>query len=204
MGQESQTYELRQLDAVEVRIADDKPRTVTGRVVTYGALSKQLGKGTSAFRERIMPGALTRTLGDGHDIRALLNHEPAQPLGRLSTRTLRLVADDSGLIAEADLPDTSYANDLAALIKRGDATGMSFGFKVPRGGDRFHREGADSIRSVTDLDLVEVSFLVMPPAYDSTTISLRVDPAALESAKALIERPRLAETWRKFRRSLAA
>jgi len=83
------------------------------------------------FVEIIKPGAFTKTL-DESDVRALLNHNSDQVLGRMSAGTLKLWEDDRGLRAEIHPPDTSAGRDAVALIKRGDLTGMSFGFRAVR------------------------------------------------------------------------
>jgi len=148
-----------------------KGRRLIGYAARFNSLSKDLG----GFRERILPGAFDASLSGGKDIRALYHHESALILGRTSAGTLHLSQDATGLAFAIDMPDTTYARDLEALIERGDVRGMSFGFKVPKGGDRFTREGGESIRELPNIDLKELTVTSIP-AYEGTNVSLRVAP----------------------------
>ncbi len=95
------------------------------------------------YRERILPGAFKKVLArsaqvrsDGADVVALLNHDSNFVLGRMSNRTLTAEEVSSGLAFRCQLPPTSYARDLHALIQRRDITGCSFGFACnPDGSD---------------------------------------------------------------------
>ena len=123
--------ETRQIiEAAELRAADDQPDRLTGYAAVFNSLSEDLG----GFRERIAPGAFKRTLNDNADVLALVGHKRDLPLGRTASGTLTLAEDDRGLRIAIDLPDTSYARDLRASVKRRDITGMSFGFSVAEDG----------------------------------------------------------------------
>ena len=77
---------------------------------------------------------------------------------------------------DADLPDTSYAKDTKVLVDRKDIKGMSFGFKVPPGGQRLVKENGVNIRELTNIDLYEVTITSIP-AYGATSVESRVDPS---------------------------
>ncbi len=117
-------------------------------------------------------GAFDQVLGDaGTDVRALWNHDPTLLLGRQGVGTLRVDADAQGLAFEIDLPATSYAADLRALVERGDLDGASFGF-VP-GTSRLERAEAGTIRWHTAVrQLVDVSPVTFP-AYAGASTALR-------------------------------
>lgn len=95
------------------------------------------------FRERILPGAFKKVLArsaqarsGGTDVACLLNHDPNFVLGKMSNRTLTVEEVSSGLAFRCQLPDTTYARDLHALIQRRDISGCSFGFGCnPDGSD---------------------------------------------------------------------
>lgn len=131
------------------------------------------------FTERIAPGAFRRSLEAGADVRALWNHSGTVPLGRRSAGTLRLQEDADGLAVEIDPPESR--TDVVEAIRRGDVTGMSFGFFV-REDEWAIRDGL-KIRTLLDVDLIEVSPVIFP-AYDSTEISLRNVEGAEASWKA--------------------
>lgn len=112
--------------------------------------------------------------------------------------------DSKGLRVEIALPDTTYAADLKALITRGDVKGMSFGFKIPEGGQRFARENGQAVRELTNVDLREVSIISSTPAYGSTSLQLRVDPGVIRqiSQGQQEKRPNLSRAATLFRRTI--
>lgn len=121
------------------------------------------------FVEVIRPGAFTQTLKDNADILALVDHDTTRVLGRTKSGTLRLTEDARGLEFEINMPDTQIGRDVLALAERGDLGGMSFGFRVPKGGEAW--EGRK--RTLTRVDLAEISVVQAWPAYDATTVQAR-------------------------------
>src|SRR5690348_17208033 len=106
-------------------------------LVGYAALFNSESKDLGGFRERIAPGAFTRTLKEGGDVKALVNHDPNQVLGRTKNGTLKLEQDDRGLKFRVKLNPQSQAHrDLHASIARGDLDECSFAFTCPDGGDQ--------------------------------------------------------------------
>lgn len=111
--------------------------------------------------------------------------------------------DDHGLAVEIDLPDTTDGRDLAALLERGDISGMSFGFRVTH--DEWDETKDVPTRTIRAVDLFEVSAVAFP-AYEGTDIALRSRDAAkkeqaehnAEMAKARIAQ-RKAQTEQKIR-----
>ena len=162
--------EIRQLttDDMEFR-AEGDGMTFRGYAAKFNVESEPL-----PFRETILPGAFTRTLKSRNEIKAFVNHDTNMVIGSTRAGTLRLTQDDRGLLAEIDLPDTSYGRDLAVSVKRGDVSGMSFGFYVPRGGDSWSDDG--SKRTVSEIALSEVSPVTGFPAYRQTSASIRALP----------------------------
>ncbi|MCA1786017.1 MAG: HK97 family phage prohead protease [Desulfobacteraceae bacterium] len=118
-----------------------------------------------SFTEEIKPGAFDL----GTDILCLLDHNPGAVLGRTKSGTLNLRTDDQGLFFELDLPDTAAGRDVQELAKRGDLGGMSFGFNVPKNGEVW--EG--STRTLTKIDLREISIISAWPAYPETSVKVR-------------------------------
>ena len=138
------------------------------------------------FREQILPRAFAKTLADGADVRALIDHTPNLILGRTRAGTLRLHEDDVGLAFEVDLPDTSTARDIRELVARGDVSGASFAFRVVRE----QRQEPDSaagetlpLFSVQECKLYDVSVCTYP-AYPETDVSANSDSASLDAAVA--------------------
>ncbi len=152
------------------------------RIIGYGIVFHSKSKDLGGFREVIMPEAVDRTLREGIDVRAYFNHDPHMVLGRVSSGTLRLQKDRTGLRVEITPPDTTYAKDLLKSIRRGDVSGMSFRFRTVE--DRWHVEDEEPIREVVDMRIGEVG-PVSEPAYEATTADVRSMAAeALRSLEA--------------------
>ncbi len=162
--QEFRTFKIGEVRETE---SDGKTtQTVTGYAAVFNQLSDDLG----GFREQIAPGAFTNSIKTD-DIRALINHDPNQVLGRNTADTLRLNEDDRGLAVEIDLPDTQDARDLAVQMKRGDIDQMSFGFFTAVDGDTWTEIEGEPIRTLLKAELFDVSIVTFP-AYPQTSAGL--------------------------------
>lgn len=151
----------------ELRAAEVAGNTLTGLAAVFGQVAEIRG----AY-EAIAPGAFDDVLAGGEDVVALRDHNPTFLLGRTKAGTLRLEATDEGLGFEVDLPDTSYAHDLRALVARGDLRGASFGF-LPGKDELGHAPDGRRLRTHTSVArLLDVSAVTLP-AYDGTTVTLR-------------------------------
>jgi HK97 family phage prohead protease len=160
---------MKSLMEKRVSRAEMDGRKIFGYAAVYGPLSEDLG----GFRERVAPSAFSRIVEDEQiDVRALVNHDTAQVLGRRAAGTLKIRSTEHGLRVEIDPPETNYANDLKILLKRGDVSQMSFGFFVRPGGETWGEEDGQRIRTLTDVELIEVSVVTIP-AYPDTSAALR-------------------------------
>ena len=137
------------------------------------------------FTETIRPGAFAASLAAATDVRALVDHDDSRLLGRTRSGTLRLFEARSGLAFELDLPDTTLGRDVHTLARRGDLSGMSFGFTVPRDGDAWPTPNTRELRSV---HLAEISILHRLPAYSQTEISARARSLGRVEADARLRR----------------
>ncbi len=152
---------------VELRVEspDGKP-LIRGYAAVYNVKSVNLG----GFREIISPGAFTRSLREGADVRALVDHDSAKVLGRNKSGTLRLSPNSKGLLVEIDPPDTQAARDVMRSIERGDIDGMSFGFRTVS--DEWAMDEGVPLRTLLDADIFDVS-VVTYPAYPQTDVAVR-------------------------------
>ncbi len=148
---------------------------------------------TWGFYEEFMPGCYTDTLA-ADDQRLLIDHDSYYVVSRRSAGTLTATQTARGLECESALDDgLSYVGDLITNVRNGNITGMSIGFMVPPGGDRWstiqvEEPMADGrvqvyeadLRQVLTCTLVEMS-AVSFPAFTDTEASLRwaVLPALL-------------------------
>lgn len=146
-------------------------------LVGYAALFNSESKDLGGFRETIAPGAFTRSLKAGDDVKALVNHDPGQLVGRTKNGTLTLAQDDRGLKFRVALNAKSQAHrDLYESIKRGDMDECSFAFRVAEDGEAWAKKKdngkAYASRTLKDVNLMDVSFVTYP-AYEHTTVGAR-------------------------------
>jgi HK97 family phage prohead protease len=138
----------------------------TGYAAVFNSPSEPL-----PFTEVIREGAFKRSLKSRNEIKLFMNHNTDVVLGSTRAGTLKLSEDSRGLLAQAELPDTSAGRDLSVLMKRGDVSSMSFGFSVPPKGDAWSSDGAT--RELHQVRLHEVSIVTGFPAYEATTATVR-------------------------------
>jgi HK97 family phage prohead protease len=146
--------------------ASDNGRKIRGSPIVFNSASVDLG----GFREIIAPEAVDRTLSEGLDVRALVDHDSSKVIGRTRAGTLRLRKDARGLHMEVEPDeDISYAKDIMRAVARGDVSGMSFGFRVV--GDDWNYDDKVPVRTVTDMRVSEVSIVTFP-AYQATDVQV--------------------------------
>ncbi len=116
----------------------------------------------------IRPGAFRDTLARrGARVPLLWQHQISEPIGRL----IDLHEDARGLWFTAELSPSRRATDADALIRTGALRECSIGF-LPRR-VRFQRRGAQTVRLIHELDLIEISLVTLAanPAARIVTIS---------------------------------
>jgi hypothetical protein len=153
----------RRATAVELRAADG--RRLEGYAATFDTPAT-----IGDFTETIAAGAFAASLARRGDILALVDHDPGRVLARTRSGTLTLGEDAKGLAFSIAVPDTQTGRDVLALAERGDLGGMSFGFTVPKGGERW----AGKTRELRAVELVEISVVSAWPAYSGTSINARM------------------------------
>src|SRR3990172_11153910 len=119
--------------ATELRAVreDGKPPRLVGYAAVFNKPSERMFGWDGDFVEYIDPGAFTRTLADGDDVQANVGHRGGvQALGRNTSGTLKLSADETGLLSEIMPPDTQASRDIMELVRRGDLNKMSFAFEM--------------------------------------------------------------------------
>ncbi|MGH7425893.1 MAG: HK97 family phage prohead protease [Candidatus Methylomirabilales bacterium] len=150
-------------------------RADSGRFVGHAAV---FGQKTAigdpkrfGFWEQVAPSAFDRALGEGQDVRLLVDHDPSRLLARTGSSTMKLATDRKGLRVEADMADTSVGRDVRVLLERGDLSQMSFGFSV-MSETWVDQKDHSQLRTIEDLDLFDVSIVTFP-AYVATDASVR-------------------------------
>lgn len=175
--------------------ASDNGRKIRGYGIVFNSRSADLG----GFHEVIAPEAVDRTLNEGLDVRALVDHDSAKVIGRTRSGTLRLRKDSRGLHIEVEPDeDISYAKDIMRAVARGDVSGMSFAFRAIE--DVWDYDAKTPLRTVTDMRVSEVSIVTFP-AYGATDV--QVAQRSLQQFQAARGANRL-EFLRKMNRNAAA
>jgi len=163
-----QVPEQRTID-VDVQALDTRGRTVVGYASVYNVLSEDLG----GYHEQIAPGAFADVLDS--DVRALLNHDPNEVLGRTKSGTLRLFDEQRGLRFELDLPDSPLGQNVRESVRRGDLDGASFRFVVGE------EDWTGEVRTVTKVkQLLDVTLATFA-AYPAASVELRTRPQRKEA-----------------------
>ena len=157
---------------MQVEVRNDSV-VITGYVNAVERLSKPIretlhGK-VRTFLERIRAGVFRDALKRNDEVLVLLNHDNNRVLASTKEGTAVLEEDNIGLRAEITITD-SYVVQKA---REGKLTGWSFGFIA--NDDELSAEGKDEIRTVTSMELREVSILddTKAPAYYGTLIETR-------------------------------
>ena len=126
------------------------------------------------FIEKIKAGAFKNALKRNDSVKVLLNHNPDRELANTNNGTAILEEDNIGLRAEVTITDP----EVVEKARSGKLVGWSFGFYS--NSDEVSQEATIATRTVSDMDLVEVSILddTKSPAYYGTSIETRSDDGA--------------------------
>lgn len=121
------------------------------------------------FIERIKAGVFKTALKRNDNVKVLLNHNPDRELANTKDGTAILEEDNIGLRAEVTITDP----EVVEKARNHKLVGWSFGFYS--NSDEVAQEATMATRTVTDMDLVEVSILddTKSPAYYGTSIETR-------------------------------
>ena len=157
---------------------------ISGYVNAVERLSKQITEkrsgGWVTFFERIKAGVFRTALKRNDNVLVLLNHDMERVLASTKREDAVLEEDNIGLKAEITIRD----KEVVEKARSGRLSGWSFGFIANE--DEMSAEGGRSIRTVTDMDLIEVSILddTKTPAYYGTSIEAREGGAKVVEIRA--------------------
>jgi len=171
---EEESQEIRTITNKEVRtfnVSDIEVRNDDGKnvVVGYGAVFNSESNDLGGFVEYVAPGAFDGRLED--DVRFLINHD-GLPLARTTNNTLRLSVDERGLKYEADMPETTLANDLMTLLRNGTISQSSFAFTVEE--DSWENVEGRNIRTINKVSrLYDISSVTFPAYSEAGSFALR-------------------------------
>lgn len=162
---------------LEKREADGDSRKISG----YAAVFEQKTKIGTWYEEQIARGAFDEC--DFSRCVLNFNHDDNNLLGRVSSGTLKLEIDEKGLRFECELPETTTANDILTLIRRGDIEGCSFAFVVRESSWEWLSDADPAQldqRTIMKISEVFDVSVVTHPAYEQTSVDARSAEAARE------------------------
>lgn len=166
-------------------IEEDGKRFLTGYAAVFNSRSKLILEQGEIFYEELRQGAFSDVLNNPKlDVYLTLNHSRDKIMGRTVNGTLTLSEDETGLLMRAEIPNTTYANDVYTLVQRGDLFNMSFAFQVSPEGFKWDRtEEGVPLRIVENVRrLIDVSVVTIP-AYEETSVEARDLPTFEEPEK---------------------
>lgn len=186
-------------------------RTITGYAILFGVPSAPLWSDeTGEAREVIAPGAVTRELLDGSDIKFTMFHDRQLLLARSNTGsgTLSYTVDEKGVRFEFDAPATVDGDKALELVRRGDLQGCSFTFGTRYYDEDFVGRTAKAANGRTEItytvkaitDIYDFT-LAADPAYPDTSVEAREFACGLHEDLAIKTVPPSREQIDEMRRS---
>lgn len=172
------------------------------RLEGYFAVFDQPYEVYPGWIETIAPGAFSRALASGQDVKVLWNHNPDIVLGSTGNKTADLREDQRGLFGGVEINEQDQdAKNAYARIDRGDVNGCSFGFEVSRMEESWDEDGTYRTRILEVSPLYEVSPCTFP-AYAQTSITSRAQEQLAEVREKLENaRKKKRDQWRKSMKS---
>lgn len=192
--------EVNDLEHRTMQMSGMKIREENGkrRLEGYFAVFDQPYEVYPGWIETIAPGAFSRALASGQDVKVLWNHNPDIVLGSTGNKTADLREDQRGLFGGTDINEQDQdAKNAYARIDRGDVNGCSFGFEVSRMEESWDEDGTYRTRILEVSPLYEVSPCTFP-AYTQTSITSRAQEQLAEVREKLENaRKKKRDQWRK-------
>ena len=161
------------VEARSVAFTDLESSTDGGKFTGYAAVF-DVEADLGAFTESIARGAFRKALSGSGNVPMLYDHNPMLPvLATTRSGTLKLAEDGRGLKVEADVANHFMGEAVREMVKRGDISGMSFGFIAGQGNSKVENRGGRPHRTLVGFKrLLDVS-PTWDEAYQGTEASFR-------------------------------
>lgn len=166
--------ESRSINRQQSSVSVDK--TISGYAGIYydgtPATEAQLAPGVI---ERVHPGAFDAAIGSDGECLALYDHDDAMLIGKRSSGSLQLSIDTVGLMyaSQYDQSDPVHQT-VASRIRRGDCSGSSMTWLLPREGRNYERRSDGVIiRNITRIDAILDVGPTHKPYYTGTSSEMR-------------------------------
>ncbi len=137
--------------------------------IPYNTPSRKEFYKVYGYNEVIAPTAFNKTLADGSNVFAYVDHNSNKVLASTDTGTMKLSTNEKSLQVEVFLGDTPEDDYVYDRIKRGIADKMSFKFYEYKFTSQYDKYGIET-RILTEIKPVEIS-LCVPEAVYSEAIS---------------------------------
>ena len=156
-----------------LKAAEGEDGKIRGRAIVFDSPSVDFG----GWREIIDPEALELD----EDLYLDFDHDSARILGRASNGTLSVEVGPEGLDFEAEPPKTTWAADVAEMLRGGYVRGCSFAFRCLD--DDVQRVEGELVRVVKRAHVYALTVTGVP-AYPATTAKVRDRMKAAGDAEA--------------------
>ena len=142
--------------------ASENTHIVEGLAAAFGNVD--------AYGDVILPGAFAASLAENDNFPLLWNHDRREVIGRI----VAAHETEDGLFIRAELPkdDTFVSGRVIPQLKNGSICKMSIGYLSRK--DRI----TEGVRQLLDIDLKEVSLVVIPANPDAVVTSVKGELAA--------------------------
>ena len=167
----------------EVAEGEAPGRMITGYAILFNTPSDPLWSDEeSEAREVIAPGAITKELLDGCDIKFTMYHDRQLILGRSNkgTGTLEYFVDEKGVGFNLELPKSPNGDEALELVRRGDLSGCSFAFTTRYWDSDFVERTSKVVNGAAQITYTVKAVtgvydftLAADPAYPATSVEAR-------------------------------
>lgn len=167
-------YKAIALDSAEIKFLGDGTTDFTGYASVFG--------GVDSYGDTIHPGAFTKAVGAGREVKMYFNHGWKQfqlPIGKMT-----VVEDERGLLVKSAefTRGLRMADEVALALQHRTVSGLSIGYRVAS--DGFKSKGAGQGRDIYRIDFLKEVSVVDWPADEAAQISMK---AAIDDADSLKE-----------------
>lgn len=174
----------------------DDAGTFEATVAVFGNVDK--------IGDRIMPGAFAKSLAQweasGDPLPVIFNHDWASPHAHIGV-VEKAMETQQGLLVKGrlDIVDNDVARQVHRLMQRRSLKEFSFGYSIPKGGEKKAKDGANELLEIdlaevgptlkgmnpaTELHAVKSALGVEDPPPDAETLRKEADRVAREEAEA--------------------
>lgn len=171
---------------MKIEVREDSVH-ITGYVNAVERYSKTIREKKNGkirtFIEKIKAGVFKTALKRNDNVKVLLNHDHNRELANTKDGSAILEEDNIGLRADVTITD----KEVVEKARNNKLVGWSFGFYA--NSEEEGVEGNQETRTLTDLDLIEVSILddTKSPAYYGTSIEARAEGEKYMEYRATLE-----------------